>query len=119
LPVSITQNATATVTLFIQFLIFVYLYYSSTDRPRFFRYMTWALGLMVVLKASYLSRQFFEASRAIGLLDAARGASTLFILTASMAYRWSHSQAAEILGIGRTTLWRKLKEYHIEVHFDS
>ena len=24
---------------------------------------------------------------------------------------WNHSQAAEILGIGRTTLWRKLKEY--------
>jgi len=27
---------------------------------------------------------------------------------------WNHSQAAEMLGIGRTTLWRKLKEYQIE-----
>ena len=27
---------------------------------------------------------------------------------------WNHSRAAEILGIGRTTLWRKLKEYQIE-----
>jgi len=27
---------------------------------------------------------------------------------------WSHSRAAEALGIGRTTLWRKLKEYGID-----
>jgi DNA-binding NtrC family response regulator len=26
----------------------------------------------------------------------------------------SHSRAAEALGIGRTTLWRKLKEYGID-----
>jgi transcriptional regulator of acetoin/glycerol metabolism len=24
---------------------------------------------------------------------------------------WNHSRAAEVLRIGRTTLWRKLKEY--------
>jgi DNA-binding NtrC family response regulator len=29
-------------------------------------------------------------------------------------YGWNHSRAAEALGIGRTTLWRKLKEYGIE-----
>jgi two-component system response regulator HydG len=27
---------------------------------------------------------------------------------------WNHSRAAEVLGIGRTSLWRKLKEYQIE-----
>ena len=27
---------------------------------------------------------------------------------------WNHSRAAESLGIGRTTLWRKLKEYQID-----
>ena len=27
---------------------------------------------------------------------------------------WNHSRAAETLGIGRTTLWRKLKEYGID-----
>lgn len=27
---------------------------------------------------------------------------------------WNHSRAAETLGIGRTSLWRKLKEYQIE-----
>ena len=27
---------------------------------------------------------------------------------------WNHARAAESLGIGRTTLWRKLKEYGIE-----
>jgi DNA-binding NtrC family response regulator len=27
---------------------------------------------------------------------------------------WNHSHAAEALGIGRTSLWRKLKEYQIE-----
>jgi DNA-binding NtrC family response regulator len=27
---------------------------------------------------------------------------------------WNHSRAAETLGIGRTTLWRKLKEYRID-----
>ena len=48
MPVSITLNATATVALFVQFLIFVYLYYSSADRPRFFRYLTWAWDLIVV-----------------------------------------------------------------------
>jgi DNA-binding NtrC family response regulator len=29
-------------------------------------------------------------------------------------YSWNHSRAAEVLGIGRTTLWRKLKDYGIE-----
>jgi two-component system response regulator HydG len=29
-------------------------------------------------------------------------------------YGWNHSRAAEALGIGRTSLWRKLKEYQIE-----
>jgi DNA-binding NtrC family response regulator len=29
-------------------------------------------------------------------------------------YSWNHSRAAEALGIGRTTLWRKLKEYGVE-----
>jgi len=29
-------------------------------------------------------------------------------------YGWNHSRAAEALGIGRTTLWRKLKEYGVE-----
>jgi two-component system response regulator HydG len=29
---------------------------------------------------------------------------------------WNHSRAAEALGIGRTSLWRKLKEYQIEQH---
>jgi two-component system, NtrC family, response regulator HydG len=27
---------------------------------------------------------------------------------------WNHSRAAEALNIGRTSLWRKLKEYHLE-----
>ncbi len=27
---------------------------------------------------------------------------------------WNHSRGAEVLGIGRTSLWRKLKEYQIE-----
>ncbi|HSF34283.1 MAG TPA: helix-turn-helix domain-containing protein, partial [Candidatus Tectomicrobia bacterium] len=27
---------------------------------------------------------------------------------------WNHSRAAETLGIGRTSLWRKLKEYQLE-----
>jgi DNA-binding NtrC family response regulator len=29
-------------------------------------------------------------------------------------YGWNHSRAAEALGIGRTTLWRKLKDYGVE-----
>jgi len=27
---------------------------------------------------------------------------------------WNHSRAAEALGIGRTTLWRKLKDYGLD-----
>ncbi len=27
---------------------------------------------------------------------------------------WNHTRAADALGIGRTTLWRKLKEFGIE-----
>ena len=29
-------------------------------------------------------------------------------------FGWNHSRAAEALDIGRTSLWRKLKEYQIE-----
>jgi transcriptional regulator with PAS, ATPase and Fis domain len=36
------------------------------------------------------------------------------ILTTLERYGRNHSAAAEALGIGRTTLWRKLKEYGIE-----
>jgi len=32
---------------------------------------------------------------------------------------WNHALAVEVLGIGRTTLWRKLKEYHIEARYSS
>ncbi len=36
------------------------------------------------------------------------------ILQTLERYGWNHSRAAEALGIGRTTLWRKLKEYGLE-----
>lgn len=111
MPVSITLNATAAVALFAQFLIFVYLYYSSADRPRFFRYLIWAWGLFAVLKASHLSRQVFpEAAGALGLLDAAGGASVLFILAAGMAYRWDyrirwqHAALGAVYAIGGAVL---------------
>ena len=29
-------------------------------------------------------------------------------------FGWNHSRAAKVLAIGRTSLWRKLKEYQIE-----
>ena len=38
----------------------------------------------------------------------------LHILQTLERYGWNHSRAAEALGIGRTTLWRKLKEYGLE-----
>ncbi len=38
----------------------------------------------------------------------------LHILQTLERVGWNHSRAAEILGIGRTSLWRKLKEYQIE-----
>jgi hypothetical protein len=107
----VISNAWATASLFIQFLIFVYLYPSSADRPRFFRYLIWAWGLMVVLKVSYLSFQLFpEAPRAIGWLPAAGVASTLCILAASMAYRWDyrihwpHALVGAVYALGATVL---------------
>ena len=48
--------------------------------------------------------------RQITLADAERA----HILTTLERYGRNHSGAAEALGIGRTTLWRKLKEYGIE-----
>jgi two-component system response regulator HydG len=36
------------------------------------------------------------------------------ILQTLERYGWNHSRAAEALGIGRTSLWRKLREYQIE-----
>jgi DNA-binding NtrC family response regulator len=36
------------------------------------------------------------------------------ILQTLERFGWKHSRAAEALGIGRTSLWRKLKEYQIE-----
>ncbi len=38
----------------------------------------------------------------------------LHILQTLERFGWNHSRAAEVLGIGRTSLWRKLKEYQIE-----
>jgi two-component system response regulator HydG len=38
----------------------------------------------------------------------------LHILQTLERFGWNHSRAAEALGIGRTTLWRKLKEYGLE-----
>jgi two-component system response regulator HydG len=41
-------------------------------------------------------------------------AEKLHILQTLERYGWNHSRAAEALGIGRTSLWRKLKEYPLE-----
>ena len=48
--------------------------------------------------------------RQISLADAER----IHILQTLERFGGNHSGAAEALGIGRTTLWRKLKEYEIE-----
>jgi transcriptional regulator with PAS, ATPase and Fis domain len=37
------------------------------------------------------------------------------ILAALSAHQWNQTKVAEELGISRTTLWRKLKKYHIDV----
>jgi len=41
-------------------------------------------------------------------------AERAYIIQILERYGWNHSRAAEVLGIGRTTLWRKLKDYGIE-----
>jgi two-component system response regulator HydG len=41
-------------------------------------------------------------------------AEKLHILQILERFGWNHSRAAEVLAIGRTSLWRKLKEYQIE-----
>jgi DNA-binding NtrC family response regulator len=41
-------------------------------------------------------------------------AEKLHILQTLERFGWNHSRAAEALAIGRTSLWRKLKEYQIE-----
>jgi transcriptional regulator with PAS, ATPase and Fis domain len=41
-------------------------------------------------------------------------AERLHILQTLERFGWNHSRAAEALAIGRTSLWRKLKEYQIE-----
>jgi transcriptional regulator of acetoin/glycerol metabolism len=42
------------------------------------------------------------------------GGSVAYPLQTRDRCGWNHSRAAEALGIGRTTLWRKLKEYGLE-----
>ena len=46
--------------------------------------------------------------------DLVQGTLDLLILQTLERFGRNHSGAAEALGIGRTTLWRKLKEYGIE-----
>jgi DNA-binding NtrC family response regulator len=41
-------------------------------------------------------------------------AERVHILQTLERFGWNHSRAAEALAIGRTSLWRKLKEYQIE-----
>jgi two-component system, NtrC family, response regulator AtoC len=41
-------------------------------------------------------------------------AERLHILQTLERHSWNHSRAAEVLGIGRTSLWRKLKDYQME-----
>ena len=41
-------------------------------------------------------------------------AAIIHILQTLERFSGNHSAAAEALGIGRTTLWRKLKEYGID-----
>jgi two-component system, NtrC family, response regulator HydG len=43
-------------------------------------------------------------------------AEKLHILQTLERFGWNHSRAAEALAIGRTSLWRKLKEYQLEQH---
>ena len=49
-------------------------------------------------------------SRQMSLADAERGC----IIQTLERCGWNHSRAADALGIGRTTLWRKRKEYGID-----
>ena len=61
-----------------------------------------------------------RAGLALGAAPSLAGEQTLaeaeraYIVQALERSSWNHTRAAEALGIGRTTLWRKLKEFDIE-----
>jgi two-component system response regulator HydG len=52
-------------------------------------------------------------------MDGSRDAERETIIAALEEVNGNRTKAARILGMGRTTLWRKLKEYGIHIQIDS
>lgn len=61
-----------------------------------------------------LSKQAKQAPFPLGRRDAGRSEKTL-MLKALEKTDWNQAKAAEELGISRSTLWRRLKEYDIKI----
>ena len=98
MPVSLMLNVLSTLALFVQFCIFLSLYFSNPNRLRFFRYLIWAWGFCVVVKSAELTHELFPGlGGIIPLMPAAGSAGALLILAAGLAYRgeyrirWPHA----------------------------
>src|SRR5262249_44276280 len=101
----------ATISLFVQLCIFLYLYFSDPHRVRFFRYLLWAWGFFVVVKGAELTYTLCpECAGSMPLMNAAGSAGALVVLAAGLAYRdeywirWHHAGLGIALAVA-SALW--------------
>src|SRR5215471_9712615 len=95
---AIVSKVIATASVFVQLGIFLYLYLSDPHRVRFFRYLIWSWGFIVVLKGAELTHTLCpECAGSTPVLHAAASACALMVLAAGLAYhhdyqiRWPHA----------------------------
>src|SRR5215813_132834 len=108
---TIVPKVIATVSVFVQLCIFLYLYLSDPHRVRFFRYLIWSWGFIVVLKGAELTYMLCpECGGSIPVLNAAASACALMVCAAGLAYRnayqirWPHAGLGIALVIA-SALW--------------
>src|SRR5215471_8861129 len=95
---AIVSKVIATASVFVQLCIFLYLYLSDPHRVRFFRYLIWSWGFIVILKGAELTYTLCpECTGSMPVLNAVGSACALMVLAAGLAYRsayqirWPHA----------------------------
>jgi len=101
MPAAMTLKAIATGAVLIQFGIFLYLYVADPHRVRFFRYLLWAWGCVVVVRVADLTHALAPGfAGSLPLMHAASSAGALGILAAGLAYRRAYRLRWHHAGLG-------------------